>query len=333
MLSLATFSLAATENTTAHDLFIPSDKSLSLTLNVANDSEDIFFSFTGPDTSSWISFGLGSDRMDSAIMFMVYASSSGNNITLSPRLPTNHAEPAYSADIDVELLEGSGIANMALTANFRCSNCRGINAAKIGNYNLNTTSTNQKMSFASGPLATLKSNDLNAATNIHRNYGSFTMDMVRATGPGGVAIVPLNATLDVGATQLTYKTYSDYAALAHAGIMIFTYLGLMPFGVIVLRVFGLVKWHGINQGAAALLALIGTGLGFYIGAMYNRSKRFNNAHQIIGLVLFLAVIAQFVLGFLHHRTYKKTQFTTKMAPIHVWMGRAIFPVAVVVAFL
>lgn len=53
----------------------------------------------------------------------------------------------------------------------------------------------------------------------------------------------------------------------------------------------------------------------------SQSKKFNTAHQIIGLVVFLFLIAQFLLGFFHHRIYKRTQQPTKLAPIHVWLGR------------
>jgi hypothetical protein len=45
------------------------------------------------------------------------------------------------------------------------------------------------------------------------------------------------------------------------------------------------------------------------------------------------MIAQFVLGFMHHRIYKRTQATTKLAPIHVWLGRIIIPCGIANGFL
>ncbi len=65
----------------------------------------------------------------------------------------------------------------------------------------------------------------------------------------------------------------------------------------------------------------------------SQSKHYNSAHQIFGLMTMLAVIVQFCLGFLHHRIYKKTQSTTKMAPIHIWLGRAVIPVGAINAFM
>ncbi|KAN0099808.1 iron reductase domain protein [Hyaloscypha variabilis] len=323
MICFVVTSFAAGGNSTGHDLFIASDKSIGLTLNVATDNNNIFFSFVGPATSSWISFGLGSDRMESAMMFVIYASSSGKNITISPRLPTKHAEPEYSSSIQVQALGGSGINNGTITANFKC-----------GNYNLNLSSTSQKMCFASGPFVNLQSDDPNAALMRHRSYGSFTMDMVQATGAGGVAVAPvnifaLNVTGDVGSAQTSFKVDHDASVQAHASIIIFTFLFLMPFGVSILRIWGLVEWHGINQGLAVVLALVGTALGISIGTQYNRSKNFSSAHQLIGIVIFIAVVAQFAFGYIHHRTYTRTQMSSKLAPVHIWLGRFIILASIV----
>ena len=45
------------------------------------------------------------------------------------------------------------------------------------------------------------------------------------------------------------------------------------------------------------------------------------------------MIAQFVLGFMHHRIYQQTKATTKLAPIHVWLGRVIIPAGIANGFL
>lgn len=55
-----------------------------------------------------------------------------------------------------------------------------------------------------------------------------------------------------------------------AVLMILTFLGLMPFGIIVLRFIESVRWHGWNQTLATALVVIGTGLGVYCGLEYNR---------------------------------------------------------------
>ena len=45
------------------------------------------------------------------------------------------------------------------------------------------------------------------------------------------------------------------------------------------------------------------------------------------------MIAQFILGFMHHRMYKRTQAPTKLAPYHVWLGRFVIPAGIANGFL
>lgn len=54
-------------------------------------------------------------------IFIVYTSSGGSNVTLSPRLASGYSEPDLNADAEVSLLEGSGVANGVMTANVKCT--------------------------------------------------------------------------------------------------------------------------------------------------------------------------------------------------------------------
>jgi hypothetical protein len=45
------------------------------------------------------------------------------------------------------------------------------------------------------------------------------------------------------------------------------------------------------------------------------------------------MVGQFILGYIHHRIYKRTQATTKLAPIHVWLGRIVIPAGIANGFL
>ena len=97
-----------------------------------------------------------------------------------------------------------------------------------------------------------------------------------------------------------------------ACVMVFTFVGLLPLGTLILRVLGWTRIHGINQILASVLGLVGAGLGIYI---------------------ITAMLVQLVLGVLHHREYKQTQQTTKIAPIHVWLGRIVILCGVANGFL
>ena len=67
----------------------------------------------------WIALGQG-HQMAGANIFVVYANSKGDNVTLSPRLGKGNVEPDYNSQAQVFLLDGTGIANGMMTANVRC---------------------------------------------------------------------------------------------------------------------------------------------------------------------------------------------------------------------
>ena len=53
-------------------------------------------------------------------IFMIYSNAAGDNVTLSPRLGVGNRAPSLDSTAEVTLLEGSGIADGVMTANFRC---------------------------------------------------------------------------------------------------------------------------------------------------------------------------------------------------------------------
>ena len=59
--------------------------------------------------------------MSGANIFVVYADSTGSNVTLSPRLGKGHVQPSADNTAQVSLLDGSGIADGKMTANIRCT--------------------------------------------------------------------------------------------------------------------------------------------------------------------------------------------------------------------
>jgi hypothetical protein len=269
---------------------------------------------------------MGSDKMDDTLMFMVYSDPSGKAPILSPRLSYGHVEPSYTSSINVTVLGGSKIEGNTTTVNAKCSNCRSWKGGSIDPKN-----TAAKFIYATGPDGSLNTKSLTAGIKRHAGYGAFKMDLTKAVGTAGA---PIPATADSSGTEQTQdKTDHDFSAPLHACIMIFAFVGLMPIGILILRVLNSPRWHGLNQALSVVVALIGACLGIYAGTMFNRSKNFDSAHQIIGLIIIVAMIGQFVLGFLHHRMYKKTLAPTKLAPIHVWLGRVVIPAGIVNAFL
>ncbi|KAI2463321.1 putative iron reductase domain protein [Annulohypoxylon bovei var. microspora] len=319
-------SSTSSSNTTAGSVFIAPERNLAFAINVPSDSAtDLYFSLMMPATTSWGAVGFGTG-MAGALMFVVYPAQSKNSLTLSPRIATGYTEPVHTPDISIEVLAGSGLDNGTgtFTFNGRCTNCRSWldGAGKI-----DVTSRAQIMLYATGDNRPYLATDaLDAPLKMHYNYGTFMTDMVHATGPAGIPTIDksVNSTL-VGTVQgLSKEGSKDMVAMAHAVIMILVFVGLFPFGSFVLRFGGWVRWHGMNQAFGAVLAFIGSILGFVISKTYNRSKQFNTAHQVLGLLVFIFLFVQFALGFLHHRTFKETKEPTKLAPIHRWLGRILF---------
>ncbi|CAJ2503233.1 Uu.00g106270.m01.CDS01 [Anthostomella pinea] len=317
--------------TTSSSVFVTPQQDLAFAINVpSNSSTDLFFSLVFPIHISWGAIGLGSNKMAGSLILMAYASSSGQNVTISPRLAHGHSEPVHAPEIDIEALPGTGLVNeTTYVFNGRCGNCRTWTNGQI-----DVSSTAQNMLYATGDQGDMKSYDAAAPLRMHWSYGTFTMDLVHATGPGGVPTITADEdTRSVAAVQGLSKTGKrDSAAVAHAVIMVPVFVGIYPLGILVLRLGDWVRWHAVNQGVAVVLFIVGAGLGFKISGSYNRSKKFNTAHQVIGILIFIAIFAQFALGFLNHRAFKKTQKKTKMAPIHVWLGRLIIVLGVVNGF-
>ncbi|KAI0102743.1 iron reductase domain protein [Nemania sp. FL0031] len=315
-------------------IFVSPSKDIVFALNVPNDasSSDLFFSMAFPAHTSWVAVGLGASTMGgNPLMLMAYPSATGQNVTLSPRRSYGHSEPVFDPDIDIKALEGTGLFNdTTFIFNGVCSNCRSW--PRDGKIDISSTS--QEMVYATGPTDDTTSDNPRESVKIHWSYGSFTMDLVRATGAGGVPEIPTSENItSVGVVQQSGKTgYVDKRAILHAVFTILAFVGIWPFGILVLRVGGSVRWHAINQAVAFGLVLIGAILGFIISTSYNRSKKFNTAHQVIGIIVFIAVIAQLALGSLHHRKYEKTQQPTKMAPIHVWLGRGVIVLGIANGF-
>lgn len=322
------FSRTFAVNTVSTSAFVASDNSVTFALNIpqADESNDLYFTLSGPSSSSWIAVGMGNDKMDGTLIFMMYSDSTGKNITLSPRLANGNVEPSHAKDIGINILPGSGISNGIMIANAMCMNCR-----SWGDHSINPNDTQAKFIFASGS-GSMKSNSLSAGVRRHSSYGSFTMDLTKAYGKQGVPAGVITSDTS-GTVQKSNKTDHDFGLPLHAAAMILAFVILMPVGIAILRILNSPKWHGFNQALSAAIALIGLFLGVYIGTMYNRTKSYTSAHQIFGIIIVLAMIVQFVLGFVHHRLYRKTLATTKLAPIHVWLGRILIPCGIANGFL
>jgi hypothetical protein len=146
--------------------------------------------------------------MSGAKMFIIYASSSGTNVTLSPRKGSGHSQPSFDSSAQVTLLEGSGISNNVMTANIKCSDCSDL------------TSSSSSWVYAALSGSPLNSDSQSASISQHSNtYGTMNLDMTKAknsanTNPfvsssGGAATTGSSGTSNNGCAQVAASSGSN----------------------------------------------------------------------------------------------------------------------------
>jgi len=195
-------------------------------------------------------------------MFIMYPNDDGDNVTVSPRLGNNRAEPTFAPSIDLKVLPGTTISNESMfVLKAVCSNCRKW---------VDSKSTSQPMFYAFGHGYPLYSDSKSADLKRHIRYGHFTMDMVAATGTGGA---PASSTAVRGVT-LDGKMVRDHdrANLAHAIIGCLALFVIWPLNVIIAGFFKNIKIHvGFSVAIMAFL-IVSYALGISTSAQFNRVR-------------------------------------------------------------
>lgn len=221
----------------------------------------------GPASGSWYGFGFGTG-MAGSLMFIMYTSQDGKNVTISPRLGTGHVMPLYTGIVGYSMLEGSGIINDTLgtnmVANIRCTNCRSWAGGQ-----LDVTSHSQPMIYAVGDVNDqLQTNGHTTTIQQHAGYGKFTLDMVAATGAGGI---PSDTNQQTGVTHESDEDgVSGPGRGLHALFMCGTFLILFPAGFLFLRLFERLWIHVAFQSAGLFFTFLGTASGITLSIKGNK---------------------------------------------------------------
>ncbi|RMZ91089.1 hypothetical protein DV736_g1672, partial [Chaetothyriales sp. CBS 134916] len=294
---------------------------MTLAVNVPqNGTNDLFFHFNAPASISWAAFGFG-DQMDGALIFVVYASDDEQSVVVSPRLGLGHVEPQHTDDVTVVLFSGSGITNHVFNVNGMCIGCRNWTGGS-----LNITSTSANMIWALGPAVNLASNDLNASIRQHQRHGNFDMNLVQATGIGGVPTIGTSSNSSSGSSDSDGPPGWDVSprVAAHALLMILSFLIVFPGGFLFLRLFNRVWLHLGIQSFGALVVTLATAAGIAASKKDQIHPKIDAPHQILGLVIFILIVATWSLGLVSHLIFKRTGQPAKLMLGH----RIVAPVAV-----
>lgn len=153
--------------------------------------------------------------------------------------------------------------------------------------------------------------------------------MVHATGGSGG--LPTSYSTAQGSSSDGGETDdSNWPSIIHALCLCGALILLFPSGAILLRVFPKsVRWHWVNQTILSCIAAVGFVIGFYLSTQFNKSQSYGSAHQILGIIILLAIISQWAMGFWHHRLYKKTQASSIFGVVHRYFGFIVILLAII----
>ncbi|KAF2768073.1 hypothetical protein EJ03DRAFT_252354, partial [Teratosphaeria nubilosa] len=125
--------------------------------------------------------------------------------------------------------------------------------------------------------------------------------------------------------------FSQYTTIitAHAVLATLAFGLVFPVGGILIRIasFPGLSWvHGLIQAIAYILYIAAFGLGAY---MATHLHMLNQAHAIIGIVLFVVLFFQPFLGILHHVMFKRHSRRVIWSYGHIWLGRIIITLGII----
>lgn len=254
----------------------PSSKdNVTVSVNVPDNSTDtLFYHFSAPSTQKWAAFGFG-NKMKDSLIFVTYASESGNNVTVSPRLGKGHSMPQHTDDVKVDVLAGSGVINNVFVVNAKCTGCRSWDGGSV-----DVDSTDQDMIWALGPDGSLKSNDVSASISQHEGYNFFDLNLKDATGTGGVPSVSNNTNTDDDFDDGPFGGGHANAGVAfHAFLMVSAFLIVFPAGYLLLRILNKVIVHWAVQSFALLMVCVGTAAGIGISIRQDLVSLLRRCHE------------------------------------------------------
>jgi hypothetical protein len=162
--------------------------------------------------------------------------------------------------------------------------------------------------YAFRPISNPVSSDsLSADLTQHSTYGKFTLDMIQATGLGGVPVA-VSSMSGVTLTGNQFIEDGDDASITHGYSVAALLLFFTP--LLMLHLISGVRLRWLNYLIFIIVLLIRLAAGFFDSTYYNRvlsnvhppfqnwnlsrllrqSKNFNTPHQIIGYVLLAGLL-------------------------------------------
>ncbi|KAK4457824.1 hypothetical protein QBC42DRAFT_235509 [Cladorrhinum samala] len=303
-----------------------------ISINLPPNSDDINFFFTASQNfNSYAAIGFGDDMSDS-LMLVMHRGASGSNTILSPRRATGHAEPVHDPSIQITFNPFHQPDAQDLRVNGTCHSCRSL----IRAWSTSRTSTDSSsenflpMIYAFGPNEIfMKTDDLDAPLRRHVGHGKFSIDANAATGPGGVGPLESPAINARPGGDVHVTRTSNKVAVVHGALFVVAAMVFAPFDMMAAAF--LKRWPKVQTVSGAMY--LGFALGAFVpGVLVSRqhimTQKFATGHQILGLLAFILLLANFMLGaglgYLRKRNDDASKSTSVMDTAHLWTGRLIW---------
>jgi hypothetical protein len=296
----------------------------------SSGSGPIFFQMKSTQQVQWFAWGQGS-QMQGANIFVVYASSGGNNITISPRLGAKHVEPLFNPKAHVSVLDGSSIKNGIITANIRCDSC----ITWLGGHE-DPASSSSPWVWAVKYGNPLDSDSVSATIIMHDAFEIAALNLQKAIG--GTSENPFTTSAGAPSSGQAIESVNSSSVykkrIAHAVIMIVVVVVLFPSFALMLHIFPssiIVKVHAFFQLFTLALAISGFGIGI---SMAKDLDLIQSYHPIIGMVVIPSlVLFQPAMGLFQHLYFRKTGKKSIFTYTHRWFGRAMITLGIINAGL
>ncbi|RKU41571.1 hypothetical protein DL546_004251 [Coniochaeta pulveracea] len=235
--------------------------------------------------------------------------------------------------------------------------CKGCRVWPTGRMVTNSTTSPFILGFGS-PTNTLASNDPTVRLKRHEGYGKlglrvarrerltdhtgrFTMNTIQATGVNGLsalAALPLTNASDGAALIGSLQKDEDRQAFAHGIVMTLATLGVAPVDIVTAG--ALRRWpvlHMITSTALMAFVLGGMGVGIHISRMYLITQKYQTPHQILGLLVIVALFLVAIMGIYGRLIVKSAGRTGNPPPAwsgvlgkaHRWVGRGMWVIMLI----
>ncbi|OAL26718.1 hypothetical protein AYO22_04071 [Fonsecaea multimorphosa] len=271
---------------------------------------------SAPVSYGWAAVGTG-NHMHDALMFIIYPSADGDDVTLSVRTTSGHDTPEPASGVNATVLS-SEVENGKMTATIQwhqSSSSHKFNKVDV-------TDTKQPWIWAVGPSKQVRSNSINADINQHSHYGVFFVDMTATQN--AVSTVPkISGTSSVSAEG--QPEYYHALVYSHAILLGGAFVIVFPVGVLGLRWRWTIafKVHWILQLFATVGAYLGLAAAVFMSINGIEYAAFNQTHQILGICVVAVLSVQVIMGYIHHVNYKRFGRRTAPSYFHIWLGRVL----------